>query len=166
MNNNIAKKIKLVMTDVDGVLTDSGYIHDSNGRISKRFNTRDFYAIDFLIKDLGIPVMGLSGADDRATIEKFRQLNIPLAYGVTDKLSFAKKICNKVKIPLSNVAFIGDHWIDLKLIKSCGLSFCPKDSVHGVLSSCKTISNVKGGSGVIEDFLWHFFRESYENAHR
>lgn len=166
MKINNLPKIKLVMTDVDGVLTDSGYIHDSNGDISKKFNTRDFYAIDFLRNKLGIPVMGLSGADDSATILKFKHLNIPLAYGVSNKFDFANRLSSKVNIPLKNIAFIGDHWIDLKLLKNCGLPFCPKDSVCGVLDSGIHVSKVKGGFGVIEDFLCHFFYRSYENAHR
>lgn len=166
MNNIDIKSIKLFITDVDGVLTDSGYIYDENGNISKRFNTRDFYALNFIKNKIGIPVMGLSGADDNATIKRFEELGIPLAYGIKDKLKFTENLIKAVDIKYENIAFVGDHWIDLQLLKKCGVSFCPKDAVYKVRQVCKNVSLVDGGHGVIEDFLCQIFSEIYENAHR
>lgn len=158
-----SNKIRLVITDVDGVLTDSGYIFSHDGKISKRFNTRDFYALEFIKNRIGIPVMGLSGADDSATIARFEKSKIPLAYGIKNKLDFANKLFKKTGIDPAAVAFIGDHWIDLPLMKICGFPFCPKDAVSGVLHFCKNKSALKGGYGVIEDFLCQIFSENYEN---
>ena len=128
--------IKLVVTDVDGVLTDSGYIIDYKGNISKRFNTRDFYAIKYLINEVGIPVMGLSGAKDPATIYRFQSEEIPLAHGIMNKISFMDQIAEKMGINFDQIAFIGDHWIDMPVLKKVNLSFCPIDAIEEV----KTIS--------------------------
>lgn len=158
----VVNNIKLIVTDVDGVLTDSGYIYDHDGNVSKKFNTRDFFAINFIKNKLHIPVMGLSGAIDNATVHRFKSEDIPLAYGISNKLIFMSKLIKIMEISFDDIAFIGDHWIDVTLLKRVGLSFCPLDSVPYVKSICKHQSGCNGGEGVIDDFVWQFFKEEYE----
>jgi|Laugresu1bdmlbsd_1035121.scaffolds.fasta_scaffold27404_2 YrbI family 3-deoxy-D-manno-octulosonate 8-phosphate phosphatase len=154
--------IKLIVTDVDGVLTDSGYTYDHQGNVSKRFNTRDFFAINFIKNVLKIPVMGLSGASDHATIHRFKSEDIPLAYGISNKLAFMNQLTEKMNISFDHVAFIGDHWIDIPVLQKASISFCPLDAVPYVKNICKHQSGCDGGDGVIDDFVWQFYREEYE----
>lgn len=156
------KNIKLVITDVDGVLTDSGYIYDHNGNISKKFNTRDFFAINFIKNKIKIPVMGLSGASDNATIQRFQSEDIPLAYGISNKLHFMNELVDRMNISFDELAFIGDHWIDAPLLKKVNISFCPLDAVPYVREICRYQSGCRGGDGVFDDFVMQFFKEEYE----
>jgi 3-deoxy-D-manno-octulosonate 8-phosphate phosphatase (KDO 8-P phosphatase) len=156
------KKIKLVVTDVDGVLTDSGYYYDNNGNILKKFNTRDFFALSVLKDKLKIPVMILTGASDNATLSRMNDSNLPVAYGITDKIGFMNKLLPVIGIKFTEVLYCGDHLIDLPVLKTVGVSYCPSDAIKPVLDSCLLKSRVKGGRGVIDDLLWQIMPDKYE----
>jgi 3-deoxy-D-manno-octulosonate 8-phosphate phosphatase (KDO 8-P phosphatase) len=162
--SNIIDSIKIFATDVDGVLTDSVYTYSHEGHISKNFNTRDFYALNFIDKQLKIPVIGITGADDAATLTRFKSANIPILYGVCDKLEAVKKLLYKMNISFDEIVFVGDHLIDLSVIKLAKISFCPADALPPVLAACTHVSKLNGGRGVIDDFLWQVCPDIYEKS--
>jgi YrbI family 3-deoxy-D-manno-octulosonate 8-phosphate phosphatase len=78
-----------------------------------------------------------------------------------NKISFMDQIAEKMDINFDQIAFIGDHWIDMPVLKKVNLSFCPIDAIEEVKKICKYHSVKKGGEGVLEDFVFQFFKDKY-----
>ena len=114
--------IKLVITDIDGVWTDGGMYYSSNGDETKKFNTSDSAGVLFL-KHNKIPLAIMTRENSVMVTNRAEKLQINHIFlGVKDKLSCAKKLCEKLGISLNEVAFIGDDINDIKLLKSVAYS--------------------------------------------
>lgn len=147
-------KIKLVISDVDGVLTDGGMYYCENGDELKKFNTRDGMAFQ-LMRERGIKTAIITSENTKIVERRAAKLHIDyLMQGKRDsgKLEAAKEICNKMKITLSEVAFIGDDVNDIELLEQVGFAFCPADAAESVrkLGRIKVLST-KGGEGIIRE---------------
>ena len=147
-------KIKLVISDVDGVLTDGGMYYCENGDELKKFNTRDGMAFQ-LMRERGIKTAIITSENTKIVERRAAKLHIDyLMQGKRDsgKLEAAKEICNKMKITLSEVAFIGDDVNDIELLEQVGFAFCPADAAESVrkLGRIKVLST-KGGEGTIRE---------------
>ena len=107
-----AKKIRLLVLDVDGVLTDGGLYYDGSGQVSKRFHVQDGLGIR-LAQRAGIEVAIITGLDSVAVATRAKDLRISQYYaGIKDKISVLKKICAELKIGLEQTAYVGDDWVD------------------------------------------------------
>ena len=143
------KKIRLVCTDIDGVLT-TGIIHygDSSTH-SKSFNVRDGIGIKWLQR-VGIPVAFISGLYSPATINRAKDLKvIDCIAGIKDKEQVLQQLCNKYLLQYENVAYIGDDLIDLPILNLVGLACCPNDAAVEVQTIAHWIIPVPGGLGVM-----------------
>ncbi|MBK8943811.1 MAG: HAD hydrolase family protein [Ignavibacteriae bacterium] len=145
-------KIKLVITDVDGVLTDGGLYYTSEGMVMKKFNVKDGMGTR-LLKEQGIKCAIIT--TDTSELIKIRGERIKVDYlflGIWDKENKMKEICEIENISPENVAFIGDDVNDLGIIREVGFSACPVDAVDEVKNLVDLVLTRKGGDGVFREF--------------
>ena len=159
-------KIKLVITDIDGVWTDGGMYYDMHGNELKKFNTSDSAGVLFL-KLLNIPIAIITGEDVPIVSCRAKKLNINHVFlGVKDKLKIATKFCDELGISLDEVAFIGDDINDLKLLRAVGYSACPENAPEYVKKQVQNIIPIKGGNGAFRVFVEQLLKENklFDNA--
>lgn len=141
--------IKAIFCDVDGCLTDGGYYYNASGLCMKKFHTRDASTAVRLV-EYGIRLFVVTGADDTITKERIGNMAIEGAYyGVTDKLKKIEQICDKYGYDYSEIAVVGDDWMDLPAMEAAGLSFCPADAAIPVFNAADIACGCKGGEGVL-----------------
>ncbi|MBL1278921.1 MAG: HAD-IIIA family hydrolase [Fluviicola sp.] len=147
-------KIKLLVIDVDGVMTDGGMYFTENGDQFKKFNTKDGMAIIHLTKkDFQVAIIS-SGFKGEAVTKRAEMLGIQnCIVSRTPKMETLTALCKEQGIELSNVAMIGDDINDLEVMKNIGLAACPKDAVNVVKSNVQIILNKKGGEGCVREFI-------------
>ncbi|MBW3469896.1 KdsC family phosphatase [Arthrospiribacter ruber] len=146
-----AEKIKLLVTDVDGVLTDSGIIYDNSGMEYKRFNAKDGFVVHPLKKN-GILVGAISGRKSKVVEDRFEELKFDFHYhGIWDKDKKLREILEVLEISYDEVAYIGDDLIDLPLLKKVGFSICPADTFDYVKNEVDFVSSKQGGHGVFRE---------------
>jgi 3-deoxy-D-manno-octulosonate 8-phosphate phosphatase (KDO 8-P phosphatase) len=141
--------IRLVCTDVDGVLT-SGALHYGDGPShGKSFNVRDGAGIKWLQR-AGIPVAFISGLHSPATLQRARDLQVEdCIVGRLDKGPVLEQLCAKYGLRLDQVAHLGDDLADLPLLTRVGLACCPQDAAPEVLAAAHWVVPVPGGAGVL-----------------
>jgi YrbI family 3-deoxy-D-manno-octulosonate 8-phosphate phosphatase len=144
-------QIKLVITDVDGVLTDGGMYYSKNGEILKKFNTRDGMGVE-LLRNNKIPVVIITREKSQIVLSRAKKLMIKDAFiGIKNKESFLPKICKKYKIKENNIAYIGDDINDLNIMQQVGFSASPKDGVTIIKKKSNYVCKVRGGEGVLRE---------------
>lgn len=158
MNNELKilapklKLIKLVITDVDGVLTDGGLYYTKEGMVMKRFNVKDGMATH-LLRKRGIKC-GIISTDKSSIITKrAERLKLDFAYiEIWDKKSKMLEICSDYNLQPENIAFIGDDVNDIEIIQSVGFSAAPKDAVDKIISIVDYVCTKNGGHGAFREF--------------
>lgn len=150
------KKIKLFLTDIDGVMTDAGMYYSDSGNQFKKFNAHDGLGLQIL-RGKGYKV-GLITSEDRPLIEnRFKKLGLDYLYQgkiYGGKLASALEICKKEGITLDEVSYVGDDVNCLDLLSAVGFAACPQDAVDEI----KQIPDIlilskKGGEGCIREFI-------------
>lgn len=156
MNNDlelkaIAKNIKLMAFDVDGVMTNCSLIFDENGVEYKMFHGRDGQGIELLHKAGIIPA--IITKRNNGTIEyRAKVLGITeLHMGSKDKLEALKEIAEKHGLSLEEISYMGDDLPDYCVLEKVGLPCCPADAVDEVKSVSKFISTKEGGKGAVRE---------------
>lgn len=148
-----ADKIKLVLTDVDGVLTDSGIYYSPDGEIIKRFSIRDGMGVERLRKHANIETGIITGENSGTVNARAQKLKITQVYlGVTNKQSLLEKILNKNQLQAENIAFIGDDVNDFEIMKLVGLTACPGDGMIFIKEISDYVCENKGGHGAFREF--------------
>ena len=147
-------KIKLLILDVDGVMTDGGMYVSENGDQMKRYNTQDGMGIMHLTKT-GFQVGIISSGFTNNMVQKRAELlGIQNCYvGRDSKLEILKDWCQKLNFNLDEVAIIGDDINDLEVMKNIGLAVCPANAVNSVKTQCHIILSKKGGDGCVREFI-------------
>ena len=147
-------QIKLLILDVDGVLTDGGMYVSENGDQQKRFHTHDGMALLHLAK-MGVEVGIISsGFTSQIVQSRAALLGIQKCYvGREPKMQILQQWCTEMGIELSQVAIIGDDINDLEIMKNVGLAVCPANAVSIVKSNCHIILAKKGGDGCVREFI-------------
>ena len=116
------KKIKLFLTDCDGVLTDGGMYYFESGNEAKKFNTRDGMAFK-LLREKNIKIGMITGEDTKIVLNRGNKLKMNYIFlGVNKKLEVVDKIVNELGIKYENVLYVGDDINDLEVIKKVGFS--------------------------------------------
>ena len=132
MKKNLVRKcrqIKIVLTDVDCVLTDGGMYYSPNGDIMKKFHTRDGMGITLLRKSK-IPTILVTKEKTKMVKQWATNMKVEKLYdGIKKKELILHKICKKYKVKASEIAFIGDDVNDIELLKLVGLAATPNDAV-------------------------------------
>ncbi|MGB4849001.1 MAG: HAD-IIIA family hydrolase [Saprospiraceae bacterium] len=152
-----ASRIKMLILDVDGTLTDGGIYIDTNGVQSKKFNVRDGMGIT-LLHETGI-VVGIISHSRAQTIldERARMLGIQYVYsGKESKLEVLNRWKDELSISLEEIAYIGDDVNDIELLQSVGLSACPSDAHFKVISVVDVVLQREGGKGCVREFIDRF----------
>ena len=145
------KEIKLVITDVDGVLTDGGRYYSKKGETLKKFHTRDGMGVNILLRN-NIKTIILSKEESMITRKWANEMNVEHVYGGFAKKELAlTEICKKYKVTLKNMAFIGDDVNDLEVLKKVGLSAVPNDAVIQAKQVADYICKTKGGEGCFRE---------------
>ena len=147
-------KIKLLILDVDGVMTDGGMYMTEKGDQMKKYNTKDGMAIMHLTKS-GFPVGIISsGFTEHLVQDRAKLLGIQHCYvGQESKISILNSWCAELKISLDEVGMIGDDINDIEIMKSIGFSSCPADAVNAVKSISHVILSSQGGAGCVREFI-------------
>lgn len=145
------QKIKLLILDVDGVMTDGRIIFDSNGVESKFFNVKDGHGIKMLQRG-GIEVAIISGRESQVVTNRAAELAIKIVYQKSlDKLTPYHKILAETGLSDAEVAFIGDDLIDIPVLKRVGFAAAPSDAVAEVLPLVHYVTSKSGGWGAVRE---------------
>jgi YrbI family 3-deoxy-D-manno-octulosonate 8-phosphate phosphatase len=146
------KKIKALITDVDGVLTDGGVFFSKEGLEIKRFNTKDGLVCQPLI-EAGITLGVITGNNSDIVLKRVRELGFELIYeGVSNKYGVLQKIVERENLEFENIAYIGDDTSDLEIIKVVGLSATPCDSFDYIKKEVDYVCDRRGGDGAFREF--------------
>lgn len=145
------KQIKLLLLDVDGVLTDGSIIYDDNGAQTKNFNVRDGLGIRLLMK-VGIGVGIITGRVSDALRHRCKNLGIDLVFdGIIDKAPLLEKIMKQTGLLPENIAFIGDDLLDTPLMKRIGVPVAVADAHESVLEAALMVTEARGGAGAVRE---------------
>jgi len=145
------KKIKLLIMDVDGVMTDGRIIMDDEGREIKNFNVRDGHGLK-LIQRYGIKVAILTGRQSKVVEHRAKDLEIKDVYQkVYNKKDVFDKILKKHKLSANDAAFIGDDIVDIPVLRRVGFSVAVADAADVVKKSVDYVTKNRGGHGAIRE---------------
>ncbi len=147
------KNIKLIVLDVDGVMTDGSIYYDDNGTEYKRFNVKDGFAIKHALKK-GIKMGIITGRISSVVEKRCNELGIQFVFqNVKDKVKICDELVEKLNLSYTHVAYMGDDIPDLPLIKKVGFSGAPIDAVKKVKKAANFISVYPGGKGAVREFI-------------
>jgi 3-deoxy-D-manno-octulosonate 8-phosphate phosphatase (KDO 8-P phosphatase) len=151
--NAKASKIKLLLFDVDGVLTDGKILLHADGSESKQFDIKDGTGIIWAQR-AGLTVGLLSARTSAATGQRAAQLGITLVHqGVSSKLESYEQIVDSLLLDDEQVAYMGDDILDLPVLIRVGLSTAPADAVEDVRARVHWVSSARGGQGAARDLI-------------
>ena len=148
-----ARAVRLLLLDVDGVLTDGRIILGGEGPDLKAFHAQDGLGIT-LARAAGLQVAFLTGRQSLAVTRRARELHVDhLLQGRPDKGAALEELCATAGIAPEQVAAMGDDWIDLPLLERAGLAACPADARPEVAARCHFVAGRQGGRGAVRDFV-------------
>ena len=146
------KKIRLVITDVDGVLTDGGMYYTAQGDVMKKFHVRDGMGVTLLRKK-NIPTILVTKEKTKMVKKWASKMKVEKLYdGVIKKNMIIDRICNSYNLHSDEIAYIGDDINDVPLLKLVGLAVTPNDGTKHAKSISHYICNLKGGEGAFREF--------------
>lgn len=147
-------KIKLLILDVDGVMTDAGMYYTESGDQIKKYNAKDGMAI-LKAQEKGLICGIISSAfTDKMVRNRAEVLKINRVYvGRDQKINVLKQWCEELKLDLSEVAIIGDNINDLSIMREVGFRACPKDAVQEVKKEVDIVLTKNGGEGVVRELI-------------
>jgi 3-deoxy-D-manno-octulosonate 8-phosphate phosphatase (KDO 8-P phosphatase) len=148
-----ASRIKLMLFDVDGVLTDGKILLHADGTESKQFDIKDGTGLVWAQR-AGLRVGLLSARQSASTARRAEQLGITIVHqGAASKLSAYEQILRELTLRDAEVAYMGDDVLDLPVITRVGLSACPADAAVEVRREVDYVSRRRGGDGAVRDFI-------------
>ena len=157
MNKNItrAKKIKILLMDVDGVLTD-GKMYYLPGRQGEMVEVKAFQSLDGiglrLANQFGIITGVITGRESPGTEERAKNLGMSYAYqGFLSKLDPLMEILKDTGLKAENVAYIGDDWTDIPVLKRAGLACAPSNALPEVKRVSNIVTKKAGGEGAVRE---------------
>ncbi|MFH2219383.1 MAG: HAD-IIIA family hydrolase [Pseudomonadota bacterium] len=173
VNSNLQQKlqnIRVLVLDVDGVLTDGRIIYNDDGVESKAFNVKDGLGIRLLM-NAGIKVVVVTGRHSRALHHRCGNLGIDHIFeGITDKKRVIGSILELAGVTREEIAFVGDDLIDLSLMRIVGVPIAVADAHEAVRERAEMVTSAKGGEGAVREVceailkargLWETILERY-----
>ncbi len=153
------KKIRLVLLDTDGVLTDGSIFYDDAGREYKRFSVRDGLGLRLLM-DCGMDVGIITGRASKALFHRCRDLGISLVMeGIREKDKALDEILEKTGYKNEEVAFVGDDLLDIPVMKKAGLAVAVADAHDAVIKIADIVLSAKGGAGAVRQLCEIILKE-------
>lgn len=158
--------IKLLCSDVDGVMTDNKLHISATGELFKTFNARDGWALKVILPENGIVPAVITGRKSQIVPKRCEELGVSLVFcGRNDKNAVVAQLAEEKGYSLSEIAFIGDDYNDLPAIKLAGVSGCPSDAIEPVKAAVTYVCKAKGGEGALREFAeWVVAQQSGEQA--
>lgn len=145
-------KIKLVLTDIDGCMTDNCVFYTPSGDKVKKFNMADGMGVKILQNE-GLSVGVISGDNSMASKKRMEDLKVNYIYiNVKEKDKILDELIRNLNIKLDEVAYMGDDLQDLCVLKKVGLSFCPNNAVSEVKECVNVVLNKSGGDGAFREY--------------
>ncbi len=146
-----ARNIKLVIFDVDGVLTDGGLYFSDDGREVKKFNSKDGLGLSWLAQT-DITVAIITGRTSPIVADRMRALNINHVYqGRMNKLETYHNLLNALNLNHDQAAYVGDDTIDVAIMQECGLPIAVADAHDSAKNVAQWITEKKGGCGAARE---------------
>ncbi len=158
-------KIRLLVLDVDGTMTDGGVYILDDGRQFKRFDAKDGMGVK-LAMNAGIAVGIISHSGSSGMVkERARMLGIEYCYvGQEPKAEVLERWCYDYSFNKSEIAYIGDDVNDLKIMQAVGFSACPSDAVDVIKEQADLVLSKKGGYGAIREFVDNYLLPAQTNV--
>jgi len=152
------KKIKLFITDCDGVLTDGGMYYSENGDELKKFNTKDGMGLS-LLKKLGIRLAIITGEDVQIVRNRANKMRIDDVFcGIKNKLEVLNILLEKYNLTYEEVSYVGDDINDLEVMKRVGVAFSVNDAMDQVKEVADYVTKKNGGNGAIREICELFLK--------
>ncbi len=148
-----ASKVKLVMLDVDGVLTDGRLYMGSNEYEGRSFYVRD--GLGIRLGQRGGLLFGIiSGRESRVVAERAEELYITEVHqGISDKGSCIEQILERTKLPAEATCFMGDDLIDVPAMRRVGLAAAPRDAAPEAIEAAHVVTRCDGGRGAVREVV-------------
>lgn len=147
-----AARIKLLLTDCDGVMTDAGVFYGESGEMFKQFNIRDGMGVVRLRELAGVETGIVTGETSPSVATRAAKLKITeLHLGAADKLAVLTSILARTGLDAVEVAFIGDDVNDLEILRAVGLSACPADATRQNRAIVDYCCELNGGQGCLRE---------------
>lgn len=160
----MSNKIKLLVMDVDGTLTDGKINMGPSGELFKSFNIRDGYGINEILPEHDIVPAIITGRTSQIVENRARELHITELYqGKHDKLDTLKSLMSKYDCNRNNVAYIGDDILDIVCMKECAIVGCPADACQEVKDMANYVCLNKGGEGAVREFIEFVIKYNSKN---
>lgn len=160
-----ASKIKLLVFDIDGVMTDGSITYDENGIEYKTFNAKDGHGLAKMVRN-GFMTAVITGRKNGTVDRRAVDLRFTEVYqGVKNKLPILEGIMQKYELTFDEVAYMGDDEPDIPILEKVAISACPADAVDNVKKICNFISSKDGGKGAVRelcDFVYDNKKEDGE----
>jgi len=148
-----AKKIKLLILDVDGVLTDGYLVYGQGGEELKFFNVRDGFGLS-LWHRAGLKTVIITAKKSRVVIKRAKEMRVAKVYqNALDKLETFEKILKKFKVKSEEICYIGDDLIDLPILSRVGLGISLPEAAPEVISKVHYITKYNGGKGAVREAI-------------
>jgi len=148
-----AKQVRLLVLDVDGVLTDEGLYYDAQGAISKRFNVQDGLGVK-LAQGAGIEVAVITGLDSPAVETRVRELDVEEYFaGHLKKRAVLEDLAARKGLDLEAVAYLGDDWVDLTPLRLVGLPMAVANAQPVIKRAALWVSQTPGGHGAVREAI-------------
>ena len=148
-----AEKIKMLVLDVDGVLTDGGLYYDLQSQIMKRFNVHDGLGIKIAMSS-GIGVSVITGFESKAVKKRIDDLGIKDYYaGYLDKRDCLKEIKERYDLEWDEMSYLGDDWVDLSVMSKVGLPLAVANAQPEVKHASRYVTTAKGGEGAVREVV-------------
>lgn len=148
---SIAKEVKLLICDVDGVFSDGLVYMGNNGEELKTFHTRDGHGVKSLMS-AGVEIAIITGRQSQIVENRMKALGISLIYqGQNDKVKAYQDICTKINVSPENTAYIGDDLIDWPVMEKVALRVCVADGHPLLAKRANYITSIKGGHGAVRE---------------
>lgn len=146
------EKIRYLILDVDGTMTDGGVYLDSQGNEMKKFSIKDGGGI-LLARQGGIQTVILTGRESLCVTQRARELQIPYVFqNVKRKKEFLREFFRERQISGEEAAYIGDDLNDLGAMSLTGITACPRDAAKEVRKACTLVLKSRGGEGAVREF--------------
>ena len=151
--NRNPKNIRLLVLDVDGVLTDGSLILGTDGQEYKLFSSKDGAAIKWWLRS-GRQMAWVSGRESSAVLRRAEELGVRYVYQrVLDKLPVYNKLLDELDIPKDRTAYVGDDLVDLPIMAACGFAVAVADAMEEVRTVADFVTLRPGGRGAVAEVI-------------
>lgn len=148
---SIKPDIKLIVTDIDGTLTDGGIYYTESGDEFKKFSSKDGMGFQ-LAHEAGLRILAVTGRKSAIVSKRMGELKVEyVAQGIGGKAEFLTDFLKDKPFSLEQICYIGDDLNDLEAMRLCGAAACPSDAVAAVRAASDYVAEHPGGAGAFRD---------------